>query len=132
MLTASKLLPELQFLTSRSSGPGGQNVNKVNSKVTLRFDIKQSALLSESERETLLIKLASKLTTDGELLISVQEHRSQLANKEAAMLKLDQLLKKAFTKPKVRKKTKPTKSSKEKRFSEKKLQGEKKKWRQKL
>lgn len=107
-------------------------MNKVNSKVTLRFDVKQSAILSDSERETLLTKLASKLTTEGELLLSVQEHRSQLANREAAMLKFDQLLKKAFTKPKPRKKTKPTKASKEKRFSEKKLHAEKKKWRQKL
>lgn len=132
MLTARSLLPEIEFTTSRSSGPGGQNVNKVNSKVTLRFDIKQSTLLTEEERIVLLAKLASKLTTEGVLLLNVQESRSQLENKESAISKFDVLIRKAFTKPKPRKKTKPSKAAKEKRVTDKKQRSEKKKWRQKL
>lgn len=132
MLTARSLLPEIEFTTSRSSGPGGQNVNKVNSRVTLRFDIKQSQLLTEEQREVLLIKLASKLTTEGVLLINVQDSRSQLENKEGAITRLEALIRKAFTKPKPRKKTKPTKAAKEKRVTDKKQRSEKKKWRQKL
>lgn len=132
MLTARSLLPEIEFTTSRSSGPGGQNVNKVNSRVTLRFDIKQSQLLTEEQREVLLIKLASKLTTEGVLLINVQDSRSQLENKEGAIIRFEALIRKAFTKPKPRKKTKPSKAAKEKRVTDKKQRSEKKKWRQKL
>lgn len=132
MLTARSLLSEVEFATSRSSGPGGQNVNKVNSKVTLRFDIRQSQLLTEEQRDILLNKLASKLTTEGVLLLSVQESRSQLENKEGAIDRFEVLIRKAFTKPKPRKKTKPTKAAKEKRVTNKKQRSEKKKWRQKL
>lgn len=132
MLTARSLLPEVEFATSRSSGPGGQNVNKVNSKVTLRFDIRQSQLLTEEQKDVLLNKLASKLTTEGVLLLSVQESRSQLENKEGAIDRFEVLIRKAFTKPKPRKKTKPTKAAKEKRVTDKKQRSEKKKWRQKL
>lgn len=132
MLTARSLLPEIEFTTSRSSGPGGQNVNKVNSRVTLRFDIKQSQLLTEEQREVLLNKLAAKLTTEGVLLLNVQDSRSQLENKEGAITRFESLIKKAFTKPKPRKKTKPTKAAKEKRVTDKKQRSEKKKWRQKL
>lgn len=127
----SKLIGrELTFSTSRSSGPGGQNVNKVNTKVTLAFDIAASQLLTEEERTILLEKLKNKLTTENVLLVSSQEKRSQPENKEAALAKLDQLLKKAFEKRKVRKATKPSKSAAKKRVDAKKLRGEKKKWRQ--
>jgi ribosome-associated protein len=132
MLTARSLLPEIEFTTSRSSGPGGQNVNKVNSRVTLRFDIKQSQLLTEEQREVLLSKLSTKLTTEGVLLLNVQDSRSQLENKEGAITRFEALIRKAFTKPKPRKKTKPPKAAKEKRVTDKKQRSEKKKWRQKL
>jgi ribosome-associated protein len=132
MLTARTLLPEIEFTSSRSSGPGGQNVNKVNSKVTLRFDVKQSQLLTEEQRDFLLAKWANKLTTEGVLVLSVQESRSQTENKEVAIAKFEALIRKAFIKPKARKKTKPTKAAKEKRVTEKKQRSEKKKWRQKL
>jgi ribosome-associated protein len=132
MLTARTLLPEIEFTSSRSSGPGGQNVNKVNSKVTLRFDVKQSQLLTEEQRDFLLIKWGSKLTTEGVLVLSVQESRSQTENKAAAIAKFEALIRKAYIKPKARKKTKPTKAAKEKRVTEKKQRSEKKKWRQKL
>ncbi|GCC52366.1 aminoacyl-tRNA hydrolase [Chryseotalea sanaruensis] len=132
MLTARSLLPEIEFTTSRSSGPGGQNVNKVNSRVTLRLDIKQSELLTDEQREVLLNKLVGKLTTEGVLLINVQDSRSQLENKEGAINRLEALIRKAFTKPKPRKKTKPSMAAKEKRVTDKKQRSEKKKWRQKL
>jgi ribosome-associated protein len=128
---AVRLLYEINFSTSRSSGPGGQNVNKVNSKVTLKFDIPASGILTDAEKEILKNKLATKLTIEGVLLISSQDKRSQLDNKEAALLKFDRLLRKAFEKKKARKSTKPSKTSKQKRIKNKKEHSEKKKWRQK-
>jgi ribosome-associated protein len=123
---------EVDFSTSRSSGPGGQNVNKVNSKVTLKFDLKRSQALTEEEKDLLLHRLSAKLTTDGVLLISSQEKRSQLDNKESAIAKFEEILRKAFAKRKKRKPTKPSKASKEKRIKSKKVNSEKKKFRQKL
>jgi ribosome-associated protein len=120
---------ELEFITSRSSGPGGQNVNKVNSKVTLRFDITHSKILTDDEKFIIATKLHNKLTEDGVLLISAQDKRSQLNNKEEAIRKFDFLLKKAFEKQKPRKKTKPSKGAMESRIKKKKAVSEKKKWR---
>jgi ribosome-associated protein len=130
ILTSALLSSELEFATSRSSGPGGQNVNKVNTKVTLRWNVKDSRLLTTEEKELLLQKLSSRLTVDGMLLITSQDKRSQLQNKEDAQLKLDQLLKKAFTKKKKRKPTKPSKSAVQNRLDKKKKHSDKKKWRQ--
>lgn len=124
------LASELEFSTSRSSGPGGQNVNKVNTKVTLRWSVKNSTLLSPEEKELLLQKFSARLTTDGELLISAQEKRSQLQNKEEVLHKLNQLLVKAFAKKKSRKTTKPSKGSVKNRLDRKKKHSEKKKLRQ--
>jgi ribosome-associated protein len=131
-ISSADLLVELMFSTSRSSGPGGQNVNKVNSKVTIRFDVQKSSILNETEKALLLRKLAQKLTTEGVLVISSQDNRSQLENKEAVLAKLDGILKKAFEKKKKRKKTKPSKAAVEKRIGQKKKDSEKKKWRQKF
>jgi ribosome-associated protein len=128
---AAFLIGELVFTTSRSSGPGGQNVNKVNSKVTLRFDVVNSALLSTEEKDIILKKLATKITNEGVLVLNAQESRSQLQNKEDVMANFDSLLKKAFEKKKARKKTKPSKSAVAKRIKSKKQTSEKKKWRQK-
>jgi ribosome-associated protein len=128
---AAFLIGELVFTTSRSSGPGGQNVNKVNSKVTLRFDVVNSALLSAKEKDIILKKLATKITNEGVLVLNAQESRSQLQNKEDVMVNFDRLLKKAFEKKKARKKTKPSKSAVAKRIKGKKQTSEKKKWRQK-
>lgn len=124
------LASELVFTTSRSSGPGGQNVNKVNTKVTLRWHVKNSVLLSPDQKELLLQKLSSRLTTDGELLISAQEKRSQLQNKEEVLQKFDQLLTLAFKKKKKRKATKPSKSAVQNRLDRKKKHADKKKLRQ--
>jgi ribosome-associated protein len=115
------LSAEFQFLTSRSSGPGGQNVNKVNSKVELRFDIQNSELLSTDQKEILLTKLASRITSEGILIIVSQRHRSQLANKEDSEKKLYTIVQKALTPAKPRKVTKPTRSSVEKRLTSKRI-----------
>ena len=123
---------EFVFQTSRSSGPGGQNVNKVNSRVELRFDIPASALLTDEQKELLLKKLASKLTSDGILLIVSQEDRSQLRNKEIVAEKFYGLLKKAFMPVKKRKITRPTRASVERRIQSKKQLGEKKSRRGKI
>lgn len=130
--TFLKLLKqELTFSVSRSSGPGGQNVNKVNSKVTIKFDVVNSNNLTAEEKEVLLKKLAVKLTVDGVLILTSQESRSQLENKEEALLKFETLITKAFAKRKARKPTKPTKGSVQKRIKSKKRHSEKKQWRQK-
>jgi ribosome-associated protein len=130
-LNSELLHSEIHFTTSRSSGPGGQNVNKVNSKVTLKFDVANSAILSQDEKDILTHKLHSRMTVDGVLLLTSQDKRSQLDNKESVIAKFNILLKKAFEKKKARKSTKPSKSAVQKRIKSKKVQSEKKKWRQK-
>lgn len=128
-ITAQLVESELTFSSSRSSGPGGQNVNKVNSKVTLRWPIAQSNILSPEEKELLLQKFVSRVTNEGELILSAQDKRSQLQNKEAVVNKLDELLTKAFSKKKARKPTKPSKAAVQNRIEKKKRQSEKKKQR---
>jgi ribosome-associated protein len=132
ILSFEQLTPEMEFTTSRSSGPGGQNVNKVNSKVILRWNVLHSTLITDEQKVLLLNKLSTQLTREGELILTAQESRSQLQNKEAVIEKLNALLRKAFTKPKARKATKPTKSSKVKRIDNKKRHAEKKQWRKKM
>jgi ribosome-associated protein len=122
--------PELEFAVSRSGGPGGQNVNKVNSKVTIKWNVEQSTLITDDEKATLLSKLAGKLTIDNVLVVTSQEMRSQLENKETAKDKLNRMISKAFEQRKKRKATKPTKSSVKKRIQDKKQRSEKKQWRQ--
>lgn len=128
-ITAEWLMPELVFTTSRSSGPGGQNVNKVNTKVTLRWKVAASKILTSEEQLFLQTKLARYLTTEGEVVISAQEKRSQPENKGLAIAKLERLLAKAYERQKPRKATKPSKGAVQKRLQEKKIRSEKKKWR---
>ena len=129
---AKDLIYELTFTTSRSSGPGGQNVNKVNSKVTLKFDVPHSSVLSQEQKELITKKLATRITTEGKLVLTSQGNRSQIQNKEDVLSKLNDLLTKVFTPRKVRKATKPSKAAKHARVKSKKLRSEKKQWRQKL
>lgn len=128
-LTSSLLFNEFEFLTSRSSGPGGQNVNKVNTKVTLRFDVTNSQILTMEEKEIIKQKLVTRLTTENVLILSSQEKRSQLQNKESVLAKFDKLLIKAFEKKKARKPTRPSKGAIQSRIQKKKKNSEKKKWR---
>jgi len=115
---------EFVFQASRSGGPGGQNVNKVSSKVELRFNIAESALLNDDEKAILAEKLANKLNKLGELVLVAQTDRSQLKNKGKVIDKFYLLIEKALTPQKKRHKTKPTKASIEKRLVSKRVQSE--------
>ncbi|MDH5381719.1 MAG: alternative ribosome rescue aminoacyl-tRNA hydrolase ArfB [Cyclobacteriaceae bacterium] len=120
---------EIKVKTSRSGGPGGQHVNKVESKVQVIFNIPESAFLTPEQKEQLLAKYASKISKEGDLTVTCEAHRSQIKNKEQAFKKMDRLIGKAFEMKKARKKTGPTRASKEKRLKGKKLLSEKKKMR---
>ncbi len=127
VLTSRNLLPELVFKTSRSGGKGGQNVNKVSTKVEIGFDPANSQILTEEQKALLLEKWQNKLTNDGILQIVSQSERTQLGNKRQVLLKLDVLLEQAFKVVAKRKKTKVPKSVVEKRLLAKKRNSELKK-----
>jgi ribosome-associated protein len=126
-----KIITELNFKAVRSSGAGGQNVNKVASKVVLTFDVKQSAGLSEEEKNRLEIKLAPRLTSDAVLILNCDEDRSQLKNKEIVTKRFFEILTKGLLVPKIRKATKIPKSVIRKRIKNKKNLSEIKKSRRK-
>ena len=126
IIESGQLDPEIKFSFSRSSGPGGQNVNKVNSKVELRFHIASSIYLSEDQKAIIFDRLATKLNSEGEILIVSQESRSQLQNKETALFKFYSLLNSLLKPRKRRIKTSASMASKEKRIQIKKQHSEKK------
>ena len=123
---------EFTFEVSRSRGPGGQNVNKTNSAVVLRWTPAATVALSQLEREKILPRLESKLTVGGELLIRSEVHRDQDQNKKDCLRKLGEMLAQAAFTPKARKKTKPTRSSQRRRVEGKKQRAEVKQGRQRV
>lgn len=126
MILFGQIDKEIKFAFSRSSGPGGQSVNKLNTKAELRFSITESVLLSDRYKQIILEKLSRYINQEGEFIIVSQASRSQLQNKEIAMEKFYDLLNKALIPKKRRLKTKASRASKERRLQAKKQHGEKK------
>jgi ribosome-associated protein len=120
---------EIDFRTSRSGGPGGQNVNKVESKVELLFDVSNSPSLTDGQRNRIFSRLRNRIDSDGVLHLSSQSSRSQWENKERVVAEFVRLLRAALKPAKKRVKTRPSKSSKEKRLKKKKILSEKKRLR---
>jgi ribosome-associated protein len=131
MYNKEALLRELEFQFALSGGPGGQHVNKTETKVILIWDLQKSGVFSASQKEQLQQRLASKINSEGLLKLNVSKTRSQHQNKKIAILNFEDLVKKALQKKKKRIKTKPSRSAKLKRLQKKKKNSEKKANRQK-
>lgn len=131
-IKSRNLIKECIFRYMRSSGPGGQHVNKVSTKVELLFNINGSALLSNEEKQILLIKLTNKLNSNCELVIQSQEYRSQIDNKQKTIEKFYNIVAMALIPEKKRKPSRPTRKSIEKRLSKKKNRAEIKVYRRKI
>jgi|SRR5688572_12577680 len=110
---------ELEFIASRSGGPGGQNVNKVSSRVTLRFDLERSSALNDEQRARIQTRLASRISKEGILQVTSQRTRSQELNREDAVERFAELLRSALREEKPRVKTRATRASREERLKEK-------------
>lgn len=115
-----KIIQELQYKAVRSSGAGGQNVNKVSSKVVLNFDLNTSKALSDEEKELISFKLSSRLTSENILILNCDEDRSQIKNKAIVTKRFLEIIKNALIVPKIRKATKIPKSVIRKRIKDKK------------
>ena len=124
-----KILSELNYKAVRSSGAGGQNVNKVSSKVVLSFDLAASYALSEEEKALAEKNLGNRLTTDNLLILQSDEDRSQLRNKDIVTKRFPQMMENALKVQKPRRKTKIPQSVIKKRIQQKRSQSEKKQWR---
>lgn len=119
-------IPEFEINATRSSGPGGQNVNKVNTRIELRFNVSQSGLLNDEEKIRISKRLAGKISKEGILIIVSQSERSQLKNKEEAIRKFYEMISQALKTAKKRRATSPSPGSVRKRLEEKQKHGEKK------
>jgi len=124
------LLTELTFKTSRSGGSGGQNVNKVSTKVLLEFDVLNSKILDEEQRSIILSKLQSRINSDGVLQVVSQSERTQLKNKKNTIERFKSLIFNCFIVKRERKATKVPLAVKEKRLNDKRIKSELKRWRQ--
>lgn len=120
-------LSEIDLAFARSGGPGGQNVNKVETQVEVRWTPSTSAALSPDDRAWLVQKLASRLTKDGELLVTSNRFRTQGANRQDALDRLADVVRQALHRPKKRTKTKPSKAAKQRRLQSKKSRSQTKK-----
>jgi ribosome-associated protein len=129
MLDVSK---EVRFQTSRSGGKGGQNVNKVETSVEAYFDVDSSVILNADQKALIKEKLASRINSEGLLQVRSQTHRTQLANKDEVIKKLNHLIQQALKKQKKRIPTKPSAAAKKRRIEGKVKQSEKKSDRQKV
>ena len=125
-VTISDIRDELEIITSRSGGSGGQHINKVETKVMLKWNVKESKLLNDIQKRLVLTSHKNKLTRNGELVVVSENKRSQLRNKEIALKKLERLLAQAFIRKKRRVPTRPSKAAKRQRLLNKKKQAEKK------
>lgn len=117
---------EVAFVTSRSGGPGGQNVNKVETRVTLRFDLTGSPSLSEEQKARLRQRLATRITKDGVFHVTAQRHRTQAANREAAVERFAELLRENLREEAPRKKTRPSRAAKARRLEAKRRHSQRK------
>ncbi len=132
-ITKTLVIPskEIKWRFSRSSGPGGQSVNKIESRVEIIFNLEDSKVINDYQKAILKINLKNKLVNNC-LCLAVQEHRNQLLNRQLALMKFSSIIKDGLNKPfKIRKFTKPTKASQKKRVEFKRKHGELKKSRQK-
>ncbi len=119
---------DLSFLTSRSGGPGGQNVNKLETRVTVRFDL-ASTSLNDEQRARLRERLATRITRAGVLQVTAQRHRTQAANREAAIARLVELLRDALAEAAPRRPTRVSRAARARRLEAKRQQGERKRGR---
>ena len=122
--TVSIPMSELSFRFARSSGPGGQHVNRSATQVELLFDVAGSPSLNESQRQRVLRKLKSRIDQEGVLHLVSQETRSQLRNREEAVERFQELMRDALRVPKSRRPTRPTRTARERRLGEKRRRGE--------
>ncbi len=123
---------EIEITASRASGPGGQHVNKADTRIQVRWNVRTSTALTEVQRRRLLSALGPRITTDGDLILSCDTHRSQRRNREEALARLAGLVRAGLVPPRVRKKTRPSAAARRRRLESKRKRSQVKKDRRKI